>query len=108
MPDQSSIEGNELMAATSKQADSINQLLAACISKSQSRLELWVNLVQSIGVRRMAEIGVYRGDFAADLLQRCESLTLYYMVDPWRHLADWNKPANHDDAVLAEFLEETT
>jgi hypothetical protein len=55
----------------------------------------------------MAEVGVYRGDFAASVLDSCEGLTRYYMIDPWRHLNDWNKPANHDDSVLAEFLEET-
>jgi hypothetical protein len=55
----------------------------------------------------MAEIGVYRGDFATEVLRRCDCLTTYYMIDPWRHLNDWNKPANHDDAVLGEFLRET-
>jgi len=52
----------------------------------------------------MAELGVYRGDFAAEILQSCEGLTAYYMIDPWRHLNDWNKPANQDDAVLGEFF----
>jgi Methyltransferase domain len=28
------------------------------------------------------------------------------MIDPWRHLDDWNKPANHDDSVLAKFSQE--
>jgi len=55
----------------------------------------------------MAEIGVYRGDFAAYVLQRCESVARYYMIDPWRHLDDWNKPASHDDAVLDGFFRET-
>jgi len=40
-------------------------------------------------------------------LRRCECLTAYYMIDPWRHLNDWNKPANQDDAVLGVFLRET-
>jgi hypothetical protein len=69
-------------------------------------VELWIEFIQSTGVRRMAEIGVYRGDFATDVLRRCEGLTAYYMIDPWRHLNDWNKPANHDDAVLGEFFRE--
>jgi hypothetical protein len=30
------------------------------------------------------------------------------MIDPWRHLNDWNKPANHDDAILGQFFQETT
>jgi hypothetical protein len=55
----------------------------------------------------MAEVGVYRGDFAADVLQRCDGLATYYMIDPWRHLNDWNKPANHDNDVLGEFFQET-
>jgi hypothetical protein len=95
------------MTATSRQLDLPEQLLTKCISKSQSRVGLWAEFIQSIGVQRMAEIGVYRGDFATSMLQRCECLTAYYMIDPWRHLTNWNKPANHDDAVLGEFFRET-
>jgi hypothetical protein len=70
-------------------------------------MDLWAEFINSVGARRMAEIGVYRGDFAASVLRRCESLSTYYMIDPWRHLNDWNKPANHEDAVLGAYLEET-
>jgi Methyltransferase domain len=63
-------------------------------------------LIQSLGVQQMAEIGVYRGDFAAEVLKHCQSLTAYYMIDPWRHLPDWNKPANQDNAVFEEFFRE--
>jgi len=83
------------------------RLFKECASKAASRFELWVELIQSLGVQRMAEIGVYRGDFAREVLQRCESLTKYYMVDPWRHLSDWNKPANQEDAVLEGYFRET-
>lgn len=95
------------MAATSRQPECTEQLFRTCISKSQLRLELWVEFIQSAGVQRMAEIGVYRGDFATDVLRRCQGLTAYYMIDPWGRLNDWNKPANHDDAVLEEFFRET-
>ena len=54
----------------------------------------------------MAEIGVSRGDFAAVMLQRCPGLTRYYMVDPWRHLSDWNKPSNNEDSELEAFFQE--
>ncbi len=94
------------MAATAGQSDSPQALLTACISKAQSREQLWVELIQSAKVQRMAEIGVYRGDFAAHILQHCQGLTAYYMIDPWRHLVGWNKPANQDDAVFEEFLRE--
>lgn len=85
----------------------LDQQLKTCISNSQSRLEFWENFVRTFQIKRMAEIGVYRGDFAAFLLQKCPDLTRYYMVDPWRHLDDWNKPANHADSVLNEFFVET-
>ena len=83
------------------------QLLRNAIPNSKSRIELWSQVIKSSGTRCMAEIGVYRGDFAASMLQHCENLTSYYMVDPWRHLSDWNKPANHEDKVLEEFFRET-
>jgi hypothetical protein len=89
------------------QPDSLEQLLEKCISKSRSRLELWVEFTQSVKVQRLAELGVYRGDFAAFVLQRCTGVVRYYMIDPWRHLDSWNKPANHDDSVLMEFFQET-
>ncbi len=86
--------------------DSPERVLVQCISRAQSRMDLWVEFINSVGAQRMAEIGVYRGDFAAFVLQHCPSLTTYYMIDPWRHLNDWNKPANHDDSVLGAYLEE--
>ena len=95
------------MATAFIQPELPGRLLAMCISKSQSRVELWAEFIRSIGVQRMAELGVYRGDFAAEILQRCGGLTAYYMIDPWRHLSDWNKPANQDDDTLGEFFRET-
>jgi predicted O-methyltransferase YrrM len=94
------------MADATRQLDSPEQILRHCISSSKSRLEFWVEFIQSCGVRQMAEAGVYRGDFAAVLLQRCPGLTRYYMVDPWRHLNDWNKPSNKADSELEEFFQE--
>ena len=94
------------MTATSGNSDSPQALISTCISKAQSREQLWIEFIASTGVRRMAEIGVYRGDFAASVLQACPGLTAYYMIDPWRHLAGWNKPANQDDAVFEGFLRE--
>jgi hypothetical protein len=59
----------------------------------------------------VVEVGVYRGDFAARLLGACPRIERYYMVDPWRHLDDWNKPANKEDDLFeryyAEALEKT-
>jgi hypothetical protein len=68
--------------------------------KSPSRTEMWTQFVHEHDVRAMAEIGVFRGVFAKDMLDSCPGIKTYYMVDPWRQLEDWNKPVNkrpHDD-----------
>lgn len=93
------------MAVTS--ADSASDLLERCIAHSQSRLEFWVEFIRTAQIERMVEVGVYQGDFAAEVLRGCECVRKYYMVDPWRHLPDWNKPANQDDGVFERFFETT-
>jgi hypothetical protein len=57
----------------------------------------------------MAEVGVYRGEFAARILEAVPSIERYLLIDPWRHLPMWNKPYNTDatdlDAAMAEAIE---
>ena len=86
--------------------ESSQKLLQSC-AKSQSRTDLWIEFIRSVRIRRMVEVGVYQGDFAESVLRHCESVTTYYMVDPWRHLDHWNKPSNQSDAVFEEFLRKT-
>ena len=74
--------------------------------ESSTRLELWATFLDRIKARRVAEIGVFRGVFAAHVLAHCGELDTYYMIDPWRHLEDWNKPANRDDDTFHRFFEE--
>jgi Methyltransferase domain len=74
-----------------------DQLIRRCVSNSQSRIDFWAEFIRSTQVESMVEVGVYEGDFAVDILSRCENVSKYYMIDPWKHLADWNKPANQDD-----------
>lgn len=78
----------------------------ALCARSTSRFQLWVEFLRSSRIESMAEIGVYRGHFAAAVLAACSSIQKYYMVDPWRHLDDWNKPANQDNALFATYLAE--
>jgi hypothetical protein len=73
---------------------------------ASSRVELWTRFVAETAARTVAEIGVYRGRFAALLLDACPGIETYYMVDPWRNLDDWNKPANKSDEVFDGFLRE--
>ncbi len=78
--------------------------LERCISNSRSRTDLWIEFIRAIDARQMVEVGVYQGDFAEVVLQRCDSVAKYYMVDPWKHLDDWNKPSNQDDAKFEDFF----
>jgi hypothetical protein len=75
-------------------------------ASARTRLDLWVSLVNGVQARDVAEIGVYRGAFADRLLRDCPTIASYYMIDPWRHLDDWNKPANKGDDVFERFFAE--
>jgi len=55
----------------------------------------------------MVELGVYKGNFASRILEECVSIEKYYMLDPWRHLDNWNKPANKNNDIFEQFLSET-
>jgi hypothetical protein len=75
-------------------------------ASAPDRLTLWTSLLQELQVGAMAEVGVYRGDFAARMLDDVPDLKRYFMIDPWRHLDDWNKPANKSDDVFEQFYAE--
>lgn len=96
---------NQASLTTVAPRDSSQQLLQSCISNSQSRLEFWVRFLRAAHVERMVEIGVYQGEFARTVLESCESIRRYYMLDPWRHLNEWNKPANESDATFESFYQ---
>lgn len=101
-PNQFFLKERESMSETP--GDSAQQFLQLCIANSRSRQEFWVEFIRGAQVRRMLEVGVYQGDFAEFVLQRCEGIVRYYMLDPWRHLPDWNKPANLDDPMFERFF----
>ena len=67
-----------------------------------SREELWASVVTRHDLRHVLEIGVWKGDFAAAMLQRCPNIETYRMLDPWRRLECWNKPFNVDDPTFEE------
>ena len=87
-------------------ASSAEQLLTECMRNTQSRVDFWIHFVQLARVQRMVEVGVYRGDFAAAVLRHCDCVASYFMLDPWRHLEDWNKPANQGDVVFEQLFQE--
>lgn len=81
-------------------------LIQECIHNSKNRFELWIKLISCIDVRNLVEIGVYRGEFSEKILRVCEGIKKYYMLDPWRNLANWDKPANVDDSTFNEYFDE--
>lgn len=88
------------MSSLPRQLDSISK-------QSNSRFDLWKDFINANAINRISEIGVYRGEFAEHILRECESVLSYVMIDPWRHLDEWNKPANKDDSTFETFFQET-
>ncbi len=83
------------------------QIIDKCTARSKSRFDLWIEFVKEAKVKRMAEIGVYRGEFAVQLLDKCDFLEKYFMIDTWTHLEDWNKQSNKDNDLFEKFFVET-
>jgi hypothetical protein len=76
------------------------EMLAHAAASDAAREDVWCDIVRRTQARHVLELGVWRGAFAAQLLRRCPDVARYYMLDPWRRLDDWNKPANVDQAAF--------
>lgn len=64
------------------------------------REDIWSRLIVKLSARNVLELGVFKGAFAENMLRDCECISRYYMLDPWRHLDEWNKPANVDQRTF--------
>jgi hypothetical protein len=76
------------------------------VSGSTSRLQLWNQILEVAKVKIMAEVGVWKGEFTKQLLEQCEFIDRYYMIDPWANLPDWNKPFNVAQEVFDDVYDE--
>jgi hypothetical protein len=80
-------------------------------ASTTSRFDLWTRILRAAQIRLMGEVGVWKGDFAKHILEQCEFVERYYMIDPWANLPDWNKPFNVEqelfEAVYAEAMQKT-
>jgi len=80
-------------------------------STGSRRHDIWSQIIQLGPAKDFLELGVLRGAFVEHILRHCKSITRYYMLDPWRHLDDWNKPTNNDqpkfDEIYAEAMART-
>lgn len=81
--------------------------LSEIINKVNNRFELWEKFLNFYNFKTVAELGVYKGDFAKIILDKCDFIENYYMIDPWRNLTNWNKPANTSDAEFENIFNET-
>ena len=84
----------------------IRRVIETAAATAGDRLELWSTVVDRLNCASMAELGVFTGTFARHMLEQCPSVSRYFMVDPWRHLDNWNKPANRTDREFAEIKRE--
>ncbi|MGQ0485315.1 MAG: class I SAM-dependent methyltransferase [Hyphomicrobiales bacterium] len=86
-------------------------MLTAAAATAPRRENLWMSILQGIDARSILELGVWKGAFAERILRGCPSITHYFLLDAWQHLASWNKPWNVDqqafDAVYTEAMERT-
>lgn len=64
------------------------------------RFRLWARFIAEKAFRCIAEIGVFRGSFAEKMLASAPCIEKYIMIDPWRFIPSWNKPANRDDQAF--------
>src|SRR5918992_3969371 len=80
--------------------------VAATLAALPARDQMWTTFLNAMQASSVAEIGVFRGRFAQQLLDSCPSISEYYMIDPWRHLDDWNKPANRADDTFEEYYQD--
>jgi len=83
-----------------------SKAIEVAVARASNRLELWASIVNDLQVTTFTEVGVYKGTFAQYILQQTESLQTYYMIDPWRHLDDWNKPINTTNDEFVTFKQE--
>jgi hypothetical protein len=90
-----------------REPDAMTELFAA---HPDNRYALWIDLINRMSKDRkvtIAEIGVWEGDFAEQILRNCPNIEKYYLVDPWRHLSDWKKPLNVSNERFDLALEKT-
>lgn len=89
----------------------MKQILNNILKKCDDRFDLSIQLINRFKPLTIAEIGVFKGKYAGEILKSCSHVRNYIMIDPWRKLENWNKPANKDDQtferIYLEALEST-
>jgi hypothetical protein len=84
----------------------IKKIINKSIKNAHSRIEIWTEFLQAIKAESVLELGVARGIFAKAILSSNDLIKKYIMIDPWRNLEDWNKPANKSNENFNMFYDE--
>lgn len=78
------------------------------VKRTTTRIGFWIDFIDTAKFKNIAEVGVYRGDWAKAILENCSKVEGYGMIDPWRSLSNWNKPFNlNDNSKFEAFYQET-
>lgn len=77
----------------------------------KNRFKLWKNIINEYGLSKntkinILEIGVWKGNFVKYMLDNCECINKYYLIDPWKKLDDWNKPYNVENETFNRIYDE--
>jgi len=54
------------------------------VSSAKSRIHLWECVLRVINVKTMLEVGVWKGEYAQQILAQCDFIQRYYMIIPGR------------------------
>jgi hypothetical protein len=73
---------------------------------AKNRFDLWSQFLKATRAQTVLEVGVWKGEYAQYILERCDSIQKYYMIDPWATLPDWNKPYNVAPKAFDEVYQE--
>jgi hypothetical protein len=86
--------------------DNLDDFARHALGVCQNRFLIWETFLAVTKPQTMAEIGVWKGEFAARILRACPSIETYFMIDQWAKLPDWNKPWNVDMETFAAVYRE--
>ncbi len=75
-------------------------------TSADDRRDLWSTVINTLRLSTAVEVGVAAGAFARHILEECPTVSSYFMIDPWRHLSNWNKPANKTDREFVGIREQ--
>jgi hypothetical protein len=84
----------------------VKSAIENAVNISNDRTNLWTNILSELDCKSLCEVGVWKGEFAESLLQRLNRIESYTLIDPWKNLPDWNKPANKSDIEFERIHDE--